>query len=109
MASAGNRLGVPPPKNTLCKVRPQASGRSWSRSASSAPTYCVNGGVPPAPRNSCELKSQYGHLRTHQGKWPSRERGGGGRLGGCVGEPTGGEWNAGKPGAGEVRVKRYER
>ena len=38
IASAGNRLGVPPPKNTLCTVRPQTSGRSWSRSASSAST-----------------------------------------------------------------------
>src|SRR3546814_20944063 len=80
MASAGNRLGVPPPKNTLCTVRPQASGRSWSRSASSASTYCVNGGVPPAPRNSCELKSQYGHLRTQQGRWTSSDRGGGVRM-----------------------------
>src|SRR3546814_20750637 len=77
MASAGNRLGVPPPKNTLCTVRPQASGRSWSRSASSAPTYCVNGCVPPAPRTPCELKTQYGHFRTPQGRWTESDRGGG--------------------------------
>ena len=38
IAAAGNRLGVPPPKNTLCTLRPHTSGRSTSRSASSAST-----------------------------------------------------------------------
>ena len=36
-----------------------------SRSASSAATYSL---LRHSPRASCELKSQYGHLRTHQGR-----------------------------------------
>jgi heme-degrading monooxygenase HmoA len=36
MASGENRLGVPPPMNTLCTVRPQISGSAASRSAISA-------------------------------------------------------------------------
>jgi hypothetical protein len=36
MDSGLNRLGVPPPMNTLCTVRPQISGRLASRSAISA-------------------------------------------------------------------------
>ena len=39
MRSGANRLGVPPPKKMLASGRPCASGRSWSRSRSSASTY----------------------------------------------------------------------
>ena len=65
-ASAENRLGVPPPRNTLTMRR---AGRDRAhcnaRSRSRASRYCASGS---SPRSACELKSQYGHLRTHHGK-----------------------------------------
>ena len=77
MASGANRLGVPPPKNTLTISRPARAGaysrRSISRSASSAATYSRCGRPCGAV---CELKSQYGHLRTHQGMCTYRASGG---------------------------------
>ena len=66
MAAGDSRLGVPPPKKTLTTGRPQISGKADCRSAISAATYSASGIVPLA---SCELKSQYGHLRTHHGTW----------------------------------------
>jgi len=66
MAEAGNRLGVPPPKNTLCTVRPQTFGRSNSRSRTSAATYSATGN---SAGRWCALKSQYGQRRTHHGRW----------------------------------------
>jgi len=54
-------------------VRPQTDGSADSRSAISASTYASSGKASRAPgtfssgRHSCELKSQYGHLRTHHG------------------------------------------
>jgi len=50
-----NRLGVPPPMNTLTTRRPQTDGSMPSRSATSASTYSRSG---KASRFSCELKSQ---------------------------------------------------
>ena len=61
------RLGVPPPMNTLTMGRPQTSGKADSMSVASASRY-VASGIPPGS-GSWELKSQYGHLRTHHGKW----------------------------------------
>ncbi|MPN49155.1 hypothetical protein SDC9_196769 [bioreactor metagenome] len=55
MAPGDSRLGVPPPKNTVCTGRPQISGSADCRSAISASTYSRSGIVAPA---SCELKSQ---------------------------------------------------
>ena len=60
------RLGVPPPKNTEMSGRPSQSAAACSRSSSSAWRYASSG--TPLPGNWCELKSQYGHLRTHQGR-----------------------------------------
>ena len=62
--SGGNRLGVPPPKKMLTIGLPLTSGAWASMSRSSADTYCASGSVS---RSAYELKSQYGHLRTHQG------------------------------------------
>jgi len=56
IASALNKLGVPPPINTECIARPQISGISCSRSASSASMYCVSG--RDSSRCWWELKSQ---------------------------------------------------
>ncbi|MNF03327.1 hypothetical protein D3C81_1608780 [compost metagenome] len=64
MALAENRLGVPPPKKIEVSLRPCTCARSACRSASSAATYSSSGSSGPA---AWELKSQYGHLRTHQG------------------------------------------
>ena len=61
---AENKLGVPPPKKMLYTRRPQTHGRACSRSATSAAQYASSG---RSPDFSCELKSQYGHLRTHHG------------------------------------------
>src|SRR4249919_1840391 len=74
IAAGGNRLGVPPPRNTLCTVRPQTSGRSCSRSAVRAATYSWIGNASGC---WCELKSQYGHFRTHHGMWMYSDSGGG--------------------------------
>ncbi len=63
-----SRLGVPPPMNTLRMRRPQISGKAASRSARTARRYAASGTAATPPSGSCELKSQYGHLRTHQGK-----------------------------------------
>ena len=71
--SGENRLGVPPPMNTLDSRRPHTEGSSDSRSSSSLPTYSFSGSAPP---RSCELKSQYGHLRTHHGMWTYSASGG---------------------------------
>ena len=57
-------LGVPPPRKIVWILRPQMRGSASSRSVSNASTYSRCG---TSPRASCELKSQYGHLRTHQG------------------------------------------
>ena len=64
--SGENRLGVPPPMKRLARRRPHTHGNACSRSASSLSMYAASG---RAPWRSCELKSQYGHLRTHQGMW----------------------------------------
>ena len=64
MAAAEKRLGVPPPMKIVCSRRPQTRGSVASRSATSASTYSPSG---TSPRASCELKSQYGHFRMHQG------------------------------------------
>src|SRR3954462_4087465 len=64
MASGEKRLGVPPPMKTLTMRRPHTEGSNVSRSAISFATYSASGSAPP---RSCELKSQYGHLRTHHG------------------------------------------
>jgi hypothetical protein len=64
MASGENRLGVPPPMKTLTSRRPHTWGRTPSRSSISLATYSFSGS---GPARSCELKSQYGHLRTHHG------------------------------------------
>ena len=71
--AAENRLGVPPPKNTVPTLRPHTDGSENSRSASSASTYASSG---KSPRASCELKSQYGHLRMHQGTCTYSDSGG---------------------------------
>src|ERR1700688_1881719 len=63
-SSGWNKLGVPPPKNTVSILRPLKEGSSRSKSPISASMYEVSGA---ADFNWCELKSQYGHLRTHQG------------------------------------------
>src|SRR3990167_5603087 len=72
-ATALNRLGVPPPKKIKLSWRPCTWLRSASRSASRASTYSCSGSVGPA---AWELKSQYGHLRTHQGIWIYKASGG---------------------------------
>src|SRR5688572_4820766 len=72
--SGANRLGVPPPKNTVPIGLPAASARSCARSASSASTYSFSGSLPCA---ACELKSQYGHFFTHHGMWTYSASGGG--------------------------------
>ena len=66
IAAAEKRLGVPPPMKIEVTRRPQTDGSANSRSANSASTYASSG---TSPRASCELKSQYGHLRTHHGMW----------------------------------------
>ena len=43
--AAENRLGVPPPKNTVPTLRPHTDGSENSRSASSASTYASSGSV----------------------------------------------------------------
>ena len=56
MVDGSNRLGVPPPMNTLCTTRPQISGSAASRSAISACVYAACGKLPAVC--ACELKSQ---------------------------------------------------
>ena len=67
MESGENRLGVPPPKKMLAK-------RATSRQRQiliQVRQQCVD--IFKLAGNACgalcELKSQYGHLRTHQGMW----------------------------------------
>ena len=60
------RLGVPPPKNTETSGRPLQPAAAYSRSSSSARRYATSGSPPAGAR--CELKSQYGHFRTHHGR-----------------------------------------
>ncbi len=60
--------------NTLTTGRPQISGSALSMSAASASRYADSG--MPLASGSCELKSQYGHLRTHHGKWTYSDSGG---------------------------------
>ena len=96
IAAAENRLGVPPPKKIEYTRRPQTGGSASSRSAMSASTYASSG---QRFAGSCELKSQYGHLRTHHGDVDvERERGergeaeraaGGGKRSGCGGHDRG--------------------
>src|SRR5437763_187610 len=64
IATGEKRLGVPPPMKTLFSRRPHTEGSSASRSATNLATYSRSGS---GSARSCELKSQYGHLRTHQG------------------------------------------
>ena len=73
--SAENKLGVPPPKNTLLILRPQTLGVASSKSAIKASTYALSGISPFLWRLSCELKSQYGHFLTHHGMWIYKESG----------------------------------
>src|SRR5690606_24593171 len=68
---------VPPPINTEMTCRPHMSGNACSRSACSAARYSASG---RSPRASWELKSQYGHLRTHHGTGTYKDKGGKGRL-----------------------------
>jgi hypothetical protein len=63
--AADIRLGVPPPMKTLPTGRFQTCGSAASRSAIRAARYAASS---VSPRGSCELKSQYGHLRTHHGQ-----------------------------------------
>src|SRR5574343_1778088 len=74
MAAPGNRLGVPPPKNTLVTLRPHTSGRFCSRSRVNAARYSATGSSFFLP---CELKSQYGHFFTHHGMCTYSASGGG--------------------------------
>ena len=62
--SGENRLGVPPPMNTLTTRRPHTDGSRSSRSTKQRLDVLALG---YGPARSCELKSQYGHLRTHHG------------------------------------------
>src|SRR5690606_6223246 len=71
--AADSRLGVPPPMKIVCSLRPQINGKAISRSVRKAERYASSGISPPA---SCELKSQYGHLRTHQGMCTYSDNGG---------------------------------
>jgi hypothetical protein len=50
-----NRLGVPPPMNTLLSRLPHTEGSRFSRSKNSFWMYSASGS---APLRSCELKSQ---------------------------------------------------
>src|SRR6266850_3847158 len=72
-ARADSREGVPPPKKTVYIGLPQTCGSASSRSAISDATYSRSG---ISPFVSWELKSQYGHLRTHHGIWTYSDRGG---------------------------------
>ena len=76
IASGENRLGVPPPRNTVDTLRPHTDGSARSRSATSASTYASSGGPASPPRHSCELKSQYGHFFRHHGRCTYSESGG---------------------------------
>src|SRR4029453_6828254 len=71
--SGANRLGVPPPKNIETSERPCAAAASIARSSISASMYCCCGIDSGA---ACELKSQYGHLRTHHGMCTYKASGG---------------------------------
>src|SRR4051812_14304474 len=73
MDSGENRLGVPPPMKTLMTRRPQTDGNAASTSSINRLVYSDSG---KAPERSCELKSQYGHLRTHHGIWTYSASGG---------------------------------
>jgi len=73
MSAGWNRLGVPPPRKILPIGLPAARSPSSAISARSAATYRTRGALSPA---TWELKSQYGHLRTHQGRWMYSDNGG---------------------------------
>ena len=69
-----NRLGVPPPMNTRDDLAAPDLRAARARDRRSAHRRRRPPGS--SPRASCELKSQYGHLRTHHGMWTYSDSGG---------------------------------
>ena len=63
-----NRLGVPPPKNTETISRSPASCAANAEVIAAARRRTRVRAARDAG-TTCELKSQYGHLRTHHGRW----------------------------------------
>ena len=74
MPSGENRLGVPPPMNTL--ITAPAPDQRQRRFQVGAQRVEVAGFGQLRPRHSCELKSQYGHFFRHHGRCTYSDSGG---------------------------------
>ena len=69
MAAGENRLGVPPPmKMRVHGAAPHQRQRGVEVGHQRVEVALLGQRVAAPLRHSCELKSQYGHLRRHHGR-----------------------------------------